>query len=354
MSRPKALGSHVFAGGFTLGVRNAGFEVDCVLEVADIHVKQARASQPEVPVIIGQENWPLDRLASGPRFDLIYGNPPCAAWSAAGAPSSAKTRLERSREDFVDPRVENTYIHLSLLERLRPRAWVTESVSNIVTRGRKVLDDLTRRILDLGYHATWLIHDAQWLGVPQRRKRFFLIATDYAFDVDESKIIWRQITASEALDGIEDPGVEYLDGLKTYDFLEQVPPGGKLRETFEKLVPEEKRRRNKHGHVIWRPPFAYRRLHPDKPSLVVFNAIVHHREHRFLSTKELGVLCGYPEDYGFPNIQNKSIHNVIGQGVCPPVAEWLGKELLRCQQRDQQLLMPSMQVIDISKPPDQR
>src|SRR5688572_17460201 len=105
MSKPTALGAYVFAGGFTLGVKNH-FDVQCVYEATPYGVATARRNQPEIPVHVGFENWELPDARS---VDFVYGNPPCAAWSPAGSKLQPGTRDWRK-----DDRVDCTRRHFSL------------------------------------------------------------------------------------------------------------------------------------------------------------------------------------------------------------------------------------------------
>lgn len=69
----------MFAGGFTLGVREY-FDVLCHLEDGKFGVETAKKNL-KIPIHQDCRSWPLEDLG---RVDLVYCNPPCSPWSTAG------------------------------------------------------------------------------------------------------------------------------------------------------------------------------------------------------------------------------------------------------------------------------
>jgi len=349
--RPVAIGSYVFAGGFTLGVRAAGFDVQCVLEDGDYGVAVALDNQPDVPIFVGRENWPMDSLLHEQTFDLIYGNPPCAAWSAAGA---AMTEATKACKDWrTDPRVDCTRIHFGLLEDLAPQAWVWESVTNAFTKGREFVDELTAYAVELGYDVSYVLHDARWLGLPQVRKRFFFVASKFKFDIDLATLSWEEIPCGPALDAMQHRGEPYPGGhIENYaDWLHLATPGKDLRQSWEILNPPEVREYHPNGYVKGRPPFTIKRPHPDRPANTIMNEMVHPVEHRALSIREMAMLCGYPPEYRFPETANGA-HSLVARGVCPTIGEWIAGQILRCLRRGEATAEPEVKTIDVRRPPE--
>ena len=100
------------------------------------------------------------------RVDLVYGGFPCQDLSVAG--KRAGLGGERSGLWFEFHRV---------LRELRPRWAVIENVPGLLSSngGRDfgvILDGLD----ELGFDVAWTILDAQHFGVPQRRRRVFVVA----------------------------------------------------------------------------------------------------------------------------------------------------------------------------------
>lgn len=333
--RLTAVGAHIFAGGFTLGMKQH-FKVTCHLEEDNYGVATMRHNQPEIPVYYGPETWPLDTLEA----DLVYGNPPCAAWSQAGNVVFGKDWRD-------DPRIACTKLHFSLLEKLRPRAWVWESVVRAYTAGRELVDQLTEEANVLNYHVTYLLHDAKYLGLAQNRPRFFFIAHD--FELPKINLTWETLACGEVLRRMNDIGDTRCHDTvisKNADLLPLVPPGGSLRKTWEKEHPDF-RVDPVLGRVIGRPSFAIQRLDATLPSKTVAGyAMIHPTEDRALTFKEMLTLCGYPPDYEFVG---SGIESQLARGVLPPVGAWLGDLLKRGMKRDRSI-GPGTTELDLRRP----
>lgn len=99
--------------------------------------------------------------------DLILGGPPCQGFSYAGwrDPNDKRNQLFR---DFV-----------SLVRVLKPKFFVMENVPGILTmRKGETLKDIVHAFSDEGYHVQPPLKlNAMWFGVPQKRKRVFLIGS---------------------------------------------------------------------------------------------------------------------------------------------------------------------------------
>lgn len=346
MKRPRALGASCFAGGFTQGIKQH-FDVEAVLEEDGYGLETHRLNHPEIPVHVGLKKWPLDDWAPatpGDELDLVFGNPPCAAWSTAG------NRVGFGRDKWRDdPRVNCTRRHFGLLETLRPKIWVTESVTNAFNAGRELIDAMTLRALDLGYSVVYLLHDSAWHNVPQHRKRFFMIC--HCVDLSFPTPNWAPPrSAAEALNELGDTGKPYLE--KRFEvLLPHLKPGEKLRDCWERLNPQPWAL-NEAGQVKGRPSTMIGRLTLDQPChTYVGHAVGHPHQPRFLSVEECAALCGFPPEYRFvPN--NASAHALVARGVCPPVAEWLGRNLAASLDfASTSSLSPTVTLIDYRKPP---
>jgi DNA-cytosine methyltransferase len=108
------------------------------------------------------------------RADLWSGGFPCQDLSVAGKRRGMGTDAERS-----DTRSGLAYAFLDLVERYRPPAILLENVPGLLSshRGRDFYA-LQRRMAELGYVGAYRILDARYFGVPQRRRRVFIVALD--------------------------------------------------------------------------------------------------------------------------------------------------------------------------------
>lgn len=150
------------AGGFELGFAQAGARTTFVSEI-DKNANAVLAHRfPTVPNVGDiQEIDPHDL----PPFNALVGGFPCQDLSVAGR--RAGLAGERSGLFFA--------FH-ALLRARRPRWLVLENVPGLLSSNRgadfaRVLHELD----DLGYGLAWRVLDAQFLGVPQRRRRVFIV-----------------------------------------------------------------------------------------------------------------------------------------------------------------------------------
>lgn len=322
MSTRTALGAYIFAGGFTVGVKRAGFDVLAHYEGNGYGADSAQLNWPELPIHVGTERWPVD--AHRGKVDFVYCNPPCAIFSSMGI---ATTRGKQAWRN--DERTSCWYHSFGLLESLRPRAIAIESVCPAYTTGRDLMDELTRRALLLGYSVTHLFIDARWFGLPQSRKRFFFVAHGPArFAVP--RLNWAPApTVGEVLREITEPGAWYPEQEKGV-FAALVPhlrPGEKVVTAWMRANPPETWKRNAQGKISGRPSFQDTRLDPDTTSgAFIGNRYFHPTEPRRLGFNEMKALCGYPEDFQLAGPVS-GWASLLARAVMPPVAEGLARAI---------------------------
>lgn len=93
--------------------------------------------------------------------DMIIGGPPCQDFSSAG------------KRDEDNGRGDLTVNYAQIINRIRPKWFVMENVERI-TKTQKLID--AKKIFkEAGYGLSWQVLDASKCGVPQKRKRFFMI-----------------------------------------------------------------------------------------------------------------------------------------------------------------------------------
>ena len=96
--------------------------------------------------------------------DIVIGGPPCQDFSTAGWRKGTGARADLTLE-FVDLALE-----------IRPDWLIMENVNTIMSIGRRQVDRAIARLKHADYGITTAILNAADYGVPQTRKRFFLIA----------------------------------------------------------------------------------------------------------------------------------------------------------------------------------
>jgi len=317
----KALGAYIFAGGFTVGV-NHHFDVVAHLEGNDYGVSTAKLNWPDLDIRYPKEKWQVEDEKFRD-LDFIYCNPPCAIFSMMGV------RTTRGKDAWrTDPRTECWHNAFSLLETLRPQAWACESVSEAYTTGREMIDELTRKALALGYSVTHLLHNAHWLGLPQRRKRFFLVV-HRAPVLTGWQLNWSPPpTVQDLLAEVHAPGYVRPFRPDLGPALAATPPGKRLAGVWEKLNPDFDSNRNPNGTVKGRPSFQDYRLSLTEPmGAYIGDKIYHPTENRLIGINEAKALCGFPQDFQLAGREGPDQGSLLARGVMPPVAEWLAKAI---------------------------
>ena len=149
-------------GGMTLGFQNAGFEAVAAFDNWEPAIDVYRANFAHNIRKIDLGNWQESLgILNAYQFDMIIGGPPCQDFSHAG----------KRNEDLG--RADLTVSFAQIVAHTKPQWFVMENVDRTVKSQRyKHAGEILRAA---GYSLTQRILDANQCGVPQRRKRLFLI-----------------------------------------------------------------------------------------------------------------------------------------------------------------------------------
>ena len=165
-------------GGFSLGLHRAGFRCLAALDSDPAAIETFRKNLPEVPHILEKDltKYPaseLARLLGDVRPDLIAGGPPCQGFSTARQRDGANHGTKRL---IADDRRQLYKQFLAYVAYFRPRVFVMENVLGLKSAaGGEYFTRVQHEARQLGYRITSQIADAFDLGVPQRRRRQFII-----------------------------------------------------------------------------------------------------------------------------------------------------------------------------------
>jgi len=97
--------------------------------------------------------------------DVLVGGTPCQSFSVAGL-----------RGGLDDERGNLALEFCRLADRLAPRWVVWENVPGVLSsNGGRDFGSIVGAMAEIGYNVAWRILDAQHFGVPQRRRRVFLV-----------------------------------------------------------------------------------------------------------------------------------------------------------------------------------
>ncbi len=319
-----ALGCHIYAGGFTLGVRRH-FKVLGHLEEGAFGVETAKKNLG-VMVTMGAEIWPDKPVSQG--LDLLYGNPPCASWSIAGV--KVKDKEERNEKRWSkDARTDCTLTLFAQMDIHRPKIFIWECVSAAMRNGRAFIDQRAEECVNRGYRVHLVTFNVRDCGLPQTRKRFFFVASKVKLAMAHpNKTYIDYLTVRHALSSL--PKDAPKESAKISDnylrVLKSMQPGEKsLHKAFMRSMVGKVVRMNDHGGVIGRPGFLNQRLQWDEPAPTITGGpqFFHPSENRALTVIEQQVLCGYPADYQFVGSIGDR-YAQIAKACLPPAADWIG------------------------------
>ena len=147
----------------TVAWHDLGFEPQWFSEVDAFPSAVLQHHYPNIPNhgdMTKFKEWNNDKT-----IDLLVGGTPCQSFSVAGL-----------RKGLSDPRGNLMLTYLSMAEQLKPKWLVWENVPGVLSSngGRDFATFLTA-MGKIGYGFAYRVLDAQYFGVPQRRRRVFVV-----------------------------------------------------------------------------------------------------------------------------------------------------------------------------------
>lgn len=282
-------------GGMSLGFEASGFNIVAGIDnwKAAIRVYEKNFDHP----IIEKDLMDVEgatELIAGYAPDLIIGGPPCQDFSTAGFQDESRGRAILS------------ICYSQIVSLVRPKYFVMENVATI--RNTKSFQSAIANLRAAGYGLTQMVLDAAYCGVPQTRKRMFVVGALGASDgfLDEEL----KCNLAQKPMSIHD----YLGDSLGIDYYFRVPTNYNRRGVFSVYEPSMTIR------AVDRPiPKGYKG-HPNDPVPVA--------EVRCLTPKERSYIQTFPESFQF--IGGKSdINSMIGNAVPVNLAKYVGSALMR-------------------------
>ncbi|MFZ3019955.1 MAG: DNA cytosine methyltransferase [Minisyncoccia bacterium] len=163
MKKIKTIDLFAGCGGLSLGLQKAGFHIVGAVDNWEPAVETYKQNFNDHEIFnmdLNDINLSIDELKKF-EADLIVGGPPCQDFSHAG-----KRDEGRGRADL-------TVAYAKIISGLRPKWFIMENVDQI-TKSNK-LTEAKSIFKNANYGLSQKILDASLCGVPQKRKRFFLI-----------------------------------------------------------------------------------------------------------------------------------------------------------------------------------
>jgi len=279
-------------GGMSLGFEEAGFDVVGAFDNWDaaIEIYKANFSHPIYKVDLGTDD--STTMIKKLKPDLIVGGPPCQDYSIAGKREMGK-------------RANLTIRFAEIVSQVKPTWVVFENVYNI--ERFPTLPKMKEILMNAGYGISTKVLDASLCGVPQKRKRFFLVGRLYAGNgfFDKSFIA----DLSDKPMTVRD----YLGDTLQTQYYYMHPRSYNRRAVFSIDEPSATIR------GINRPiPDNYQKHPADKANLS--DGV------RALTTRERGYLQTFPDSFLFPGAKT-DVELAIGNAVPPALAKYIAQNI---------------------------
>lgn len=341
------------AGGLHLGLKNAGFEIIYSFDNDPKCVATQKLNSEYFSHLIECES--IMELKNGKLLDklglekgelfLISGGPPCQGFS-----------IQRIGND-QDERNELVIEYMTVVLELMPHYFLIENVPGINgKRGKEILEQALCMAKDSGYFIHKKILDAQDFGIPQRRKRMFVIGERldgkeptflFPNPVDEEE----KLKVKDVIGHLPKPPEDGSDhpvvlnhkrdklselNLKRLNFLKQ----GQGRQHLPKELLADCHQtdaskighRNVYGRMSWDDVAPTITARFDSFTRGQFG---HPTDFRSISLREGALLQTFPENFLFAGTK-VDIARQIGNAVPPKLAEILGKAIIGSYQKKNQ------------------
>lgn len=189
IDRPIAIDLFSGAGGFSLGVEQAGFDVKLAVEIDPIHCATHQYNFPNTKIVCGSVADFSTYRFKGQEIDLIFGGPPCQGFSLIG---------KRNKDDI---RSSLVYQFLRIVSEVKPKYFLMENVLGLSSSD--YLSSILELSKKLGYECRTNILNAIHFGTPQNRERIFIVGSRWDMSIPKMPVrLFTSPTVADAFDGL--------------------------------------------------------------------------------------------------------------------------------------------------------
>jgi len=303
------------AGGQALGLEQAGFEHEALVEIDKHSCATLRFNRPKWNVVHGDVTEFNGRPYRG--VDLLAGGVPCPPFSVAGK------QLGDADERNLFPQA------IRLVSEIRPKAVLLENVKGLKESGfEEYRRSISTEVERLGYITDWKLLNASYYGVPQLRPRLLFVAVRK--DLEE-RFLWPEP------DGKAPPTV----GETLYDLISARGWRGATgwKKGADNIAPTVVGGSHKHGGPDLGPTRARQAWATlgvdglgiaDEPPAPDFVGMPR------LTVRMVARIQGFPDSWQFAGGKTAA-YRQVGNAFPPPVARSVGQQLFQClTQREMQ------------------
>lgn len=338
LSAPRFIDLFAGCGGMSLGFEDAGFESALAVDSSPDALESFGANRPAAAVLTADlmEVEAAEISEAAGDVQLVIGGPPCQGFSISG------------KRDLSDPRNVLYQRFVDVVRHAEPEIFVMENVPNMASMGSgAILRAAISEFEELGYAVAAKVLMASDYGVPQNRKRLFIVGSrgDRAFEFPPPLLqSGERVTTEEALSDL--PEYDLIDGSpyptaplsdfqrnarfysrgiwnhqvtnhaeRTVQTIALVPDGGNYKDLPTEL--QGTRRVN----------IAWTRYSSSRPSLTIDTGHRHHfhyKWNRVPTVRESARLQSFPDTFRFAGSKT-SQYRQVGNAVPPLLAKAVAK-----------------------------
>lgn len=197
---PPIVALSFFSGamGLDIGMKNGGIDALLACEFNKACRMTIAKNNPEIGLIgditkfSADEILKMAKIPKGRKVDVIFGEPPCQAFSTAG-----------NRKAFDDERGNVFLKYLSIISEIKPTYVVIENVRGLLSAPFTYKDSkkpikggammiILDQLKEMGYTMSFNLYNAAYFGAPQIRERVVIIGK-----LGEEKVSYLQPTHNE-------------------------------------------------------------------------------------------------------------------------------------------------------------
>lgn len=370
--RPSVLDIFCGAGGMSLGFQRAGCKVLGGIDHNKHAVKTHHKNFPKCRLALEatdiREIDPSELGLRPEEVDLIIGGPPCQVFSRVGLGKMRNDLKWNTEEDHRNFLYKD---YVKFVDYYQPLFFVMENVDNLVKK--EILTTIKSELENCGYTVGFEVLDSSEFGVPQKRRRLFVIGARSdlnlkpVFPKANSK---RAVSVREAISDlpelvpfsmplkVKSSGPKQVDCDTQYRCLPESDYQRKMRryssnsvrshmcrahnhddlEIFALMqqggtyldVPEERRR---YRSDIFGDK--YKRLNLDEPSWTLTAhmrkdclAYIHPTQTRSISVREAARIQSFPDNFVFHAPMTR-MFELVGNSVPPLLAEAVARPVVK-------------------------
>jgi len=348
----KAIDMFCGCGGMGLGLKKAGFDVLYANDINEDAVKTYRANLKDTLVECGDITKidPLDvkKKIKNQKIELIVAGTPCQGFSTSGKrnPNDPRNKLFKQLIKFVNE--------------FQPKIFVMENVSGLLNmEDGNTFEHISKSFKAIGYNVHHDILTASDFGVPQNRKRVFIIGTKNK--IPKSKLFPKTrkketISVEEAISDLAflglnaktnsykiKPNSKYQKKMrmksKNIQNHESANHSEKIQKRFAKIPPGIDGRDVLDKSVTSKRDFY--RMNPKNPSRTITTLpedFIHYKLNRIPTVREMARLQSFPDDFiflgprttgGKQRIKSCPQYTQVGNAVPPLMATAVFRKLSR-------------------------